>query len=223
MVHTAMAASIASAMVTRTLTAIEQPRASITHPPYDLNPYDVISPATAEKEKMALPVKVGDKPLKRLDSWKEVRFGFRSAGFGFQSLWTLILFQWVLISFRRILISFHASWRLERGAAWTRFGLRARGRRNPLKRLDSRKERAWIFASSRLDFPSLRLGFSFRGISDAIFKTKSAKRNHQGLPSGPCLLRYSQLVSLGLLRAPSIWFICALAALVLLEIPSTTG
>ena len=32
-----------------------------------------------------LPVKGGDKPLKRLDSWKEVRFGFRSAGFGFRS------------------------------------------------------------------------------------------------------------------------------------------
>src|SRR5208337_4774578 len=65
-----------------------------------------------------LPVKVGDKPLKRLDSWKEVSFGFRSAGFGFRSRRTLILFRLVLISFRRILNSFHASWRLERGAAW---------------------------------------------------------------------------------------------------------
>ncbi len=42
------------------------------------------------------------------------------------------------------------------------------GRRNPLKRLDSRKERgwillplAWIFLPQGLDFPSLRLGFSF--------------------------------------------------------------
>jgi hypothetical protein len=35
-----------------------------------------------------------------------------------------------------------------KGAAWTRFGLAALqsgSRRNPLKRLDSRKERAWIF------------------------------------------------------------------------------
>ena len=80
-----MAASIASPIATRRPPAIEQPRATIAHPLYDLNPYDVISPATAEKERMALPVKVGDKPLKRLDSWKEVRFGFRSAGFGFRS------------------------------------------------------------------------------------------------------------------------------------------
>src|SRR5208282_2279577 len=50
-----------------------------------------------------------------------------------------------------------------------------RGRRNPLKRLDSRKERAWIllplawiflpkgldFASPGLGFSFLRLGFSF--------------------------------------------------------------
>jgi hypothetical protein len=65
-------------------------------------------------------VKVGDKLLERLDSWKEVRFGFRSARFGFRSRWTLILFRRVLILFQRILNSFHASWRLERGAAWTR-------------------------------------------------------------------------------------------------------
>ncbi len=43
-----------------------------------------------------------------------------------------------------------------------------RGRRNPMKRLESRKEGAWIFLppgldfpSPGLDFPSLRLGFSF--------------------------------------------------------------
>jgi hypothetical protein len=35
------------------------------------------------------------------------------------------------------------------------------GRRNPLKRLDSRKGRTLDFASPGLDFPSLSLGFSF--------------------------------------------------------------
>ena len=85
MVHSAMVASIASPIVTRTLTAVEQPRAPIAHSLYDPHPYDVISREAAEKEKMALSVKFGDKPLKRLDSWKEVRFGFRSAGFGFRS------------------------------------------------------------------------------------------------------------------------------------------
>src|SRR5271166_213063 len=74
---------------------------------------------------VTLPVKIGDKSLRRLDSWKEVRFGFRSAGFGFRSRRTLILFRLVLISFRRILNSFHGSWRLERSAAWTRFGVAA--------------------------------------------------------------------------------------------------
>src|SRR5208282_6434136 len=39
-----------------------------------------------------------------------------------------------------------------------------RGRRNPLKRLDSRKGKSLNFASPGLDFPSLRLGFSFRRI-----------------------------------------------------------
>src|SRR5208282_4441800 len=36
-----------------------------------------------------------------------------------------------------------------------------RGRRNPLKRLDSRKGKSLNFASPGLDFPSLRLGFFF--------------------------------------------------------------
>src|SRR5271165_1122941 len=36
-----------------------------------------------------------------------------------------ISFRRVLISFRRTLNSFHASWRLERGAASTRFGVAA--------------------------------------------------------------------------------------------------
>jgi hypothetical protein len=40
---------------------------------------------TTSIEESCLPVKVGDKPLKRLDSREEVRFGFRSAGFGFRS------------------------------------------------------------------------------------------------------------------------------------------
>ena len=70
-----------------------------------------------------LPVRIGDKSLKGLDSRKEARFGFRSAGFGFRSRRTLILFRLVLISFLRILNSFHASWRLERSAAWVRFGV----------------------------------------------------------------------------------------------------
>jgi hypothetical protein len=51
MVHTALVASIASPMVTRTLAAAGQPRARIAHSPYDLNPYDVISPEAAEKDK----------------------------------------------------------------------------------------------------------------------------------------------------------------------------
>jgi hypothetical protein len=71
-----------------------------------------------------LPVRIGDKPLKGLDSRKEARFGFRSAGFGFRSRRTLILFRLVLILFRRILNSFHATWRLERSAAWPASGLR---------------------------------------------------------------------------------------------------
>src|SRR5271166_1429375 len=49
----------------------------------------------------SLPVKIGDNPLKRLDSWKEGRLGFRSVGFGFRSCRTLILFRLVLIPFRR--------------------------------------------------------------------------------------------------------------------------
>jgi hypothetical protein len=48
------------------------------------------------------PVKIGDKLLKRLDSWKNERLGFRSVGFGFRSCRTLILFRLVLISFRGI-------------------------------------------------------------------------------------------------------------------------
>ncbi len=55
------------------------------------------------------------------------------------------------------------------------------------------------------------------------FKTRSAKRNHPGFPSGPRFVPNGQLALLGLLRAPSIWFIAALAALVVLEIPSATG
>jgi len=50
MVHSAMVASIVSPIVTRTPTAVEQPRAPIAHPHYDLNPYDLVSPETAEKE-----------------------------------------------------------------------------------------------------------------------------------------------------------------------------
>jgi hypothetical protein len=49
-----------------------------------------------------VPVKIGDKPLKRLDSQKEGRLGFHSVGFGFRSRRTLILFRLVLISFRRV-------------------------------------------------------------------------------------------------------------------------
>jgi hypothetical protein len=48
-------------------------------------------------------------------------------------------------------------------------------------------------------------------------------RDHQGVPSGLRFVWHDQLVSLGLLRTPSIWFLAALAALVLLEIPSATG
>jgi len=114
--------------------------------------------------------KIGDKPLIRLDSWKETRFGFRSVGFGFRSRRTLILFQVALISFRRILNSFHPSWRLERGGvdplrlaalqnAW--------GRRNPLKRLDSRKERPCVLLP--------QLGFSFPRF--AVKDTSAAPRN----------------------------------------------
>ncbi len=47
-VHTAMVASIASPIVTRTLTAVEQPCAPIAHPLCDL-----ISPEAVEKAKMA--------------------------------------------------------------------------------------------------------------------------------------------------------------------------
>ena len=54
MVHSAMVASIASPIVTRTLTAVEQPRAPIAHSIYDLNPDDLISPEAAEKDKMAV-------------------------------------------------------------------------------------------------------------------------------------------------------------------------
>jgi hypothetical protein len=54
MVHAAMAASIADPMATRTLTAVEQPGAPIAPRLYDLNPYDLISPETAEKAKKDL-------------------------------------------------------------------------------------------------------------------------------------------------------------------------
>ena len=60
-------------------------------------------------------------------------------------------------------------------------------------------------------------------ISDGKFNTTVAKRNQGGFLLGPRFVGSNQLVSLGLLRAPSIWFIAALAALVLLEIPLTTG
>jgi hypothetical protein len=49
MVHSAMVISIASPIVTRTVTAVEP----IVHFLYDLNPYDVISPEAAEKREMA--------------------------------------------------------------------------------------------------------------------------------------------------------------------------
>jgi|SRR5271165_2334969 len=70
-----------------------------------------VAPAgrAAKRHLRGLPAKAGDKPLKRLELWKVVRFGFRSSGFGFRSRRTLILFRLVLISFRRILNSFHAS------------------------------------------------------------------------------------------------------------------
>ena len=94
------------------------------------------APAKSHKTLFVLPVKIGDKPLKRLDSWKEVRFGFRSAGFGFRSRRALISFRLVLISFRRILNSFSASWRMERarrGVAALRF-LLPRNLENPSSR-----------------------------------------------------------------------------------------
>src|SRR5271165_6034047 len=53
----------------------------------------------------------------------EIWISFRRIWISFRR--TLILFRLVLISFRRILNSFHASWRLERGAASTRFGVAA--------------------------------------------------------------------------------------------------
>src|SRR5271165_2065210 len=51
----------------------------------------------------------------------EIWISFRRIWISFRR--TLILFRLVLISFRWILNSFHASWRLERGAARTRFGV----------------------------------------------------------------------------------------------------
>jgi hypothetical protein len=48
MAHSAMVASIASPIATRTLTAVKQARAQIAHPLYDL-----ISPEEAEKQRMA--------------------------------------------------------------------------------------------------------------------------------------------------------------------------
>ncbi len=53
----------------------------------------------------------------------EIWISFRRIWISFRR--TLILFRLVLISFRWILNSFHASWRLERGGAWTRFGVAA--------------------------------------------------------------------------------------------------
>src|SRR5271166_224203 len=114
MVHSAMVASIASPIATRTLIAVAQPRA-IAHSLYDLSPHVLISPEAAEKER------------------------------------------------------------------WPR------GRRNPLKRLDSRKERAWILLPltwillpQGLDFPSPRLGFSFR----RFWKTGARLDDHERLGEG---------------------------------------
>jgi len=53
MVHSAIAASVASPMATRTLTGVARPRAPIAHPLYAPNPYDVISPEPVETDKMA--------------------------------------------------------------------------------------------------------------------------------------------------------------------------
>ena len=53
----------------------------------------------------------------------EIWISFRRIWISFRR--TLILFRLVLISFRRILNSFHASWRLERRAASTHFGVAA--------------------------------------------------------------------------------------------------
>ena len=156
-----MVASIASPIGTRTLTAVD-PRTAIRGHARQLHilyviliPMMLFRREAAEKKRMALPVKVGDKPLERLNSWKEVRFGFRSAGFGFRSRWTLILFRLVLILFRRVLNSFHASWRLERGAAWTRFGLRRCKMGKWASEPAQPFERAQFVEGKSLDFPSL--------------------------------------------------------------------
>jgi hypothetical protein len=57
----------------------------------------------------SLPVKVDDKTIEKAGLMEG------------SEIW--ISFRRTLILFRRILNSFHASWRLERGAAWTRFGV----------------------------------------------------------------------------------------------------
>src|SRR5208283_1388039 len=69
----------------------------------------------------------------------EIWISFRRMWISFRR--TLILFRLVLISFRWILNSFHASWRLERGGAWARFGVAAGHARPKGRPLDDREIR----------------------------------------------------------------------------------
>ncbi len=180
-----MVASIASPMVTRTLSAVEQPRAPIAHLLYDRR-----DGRTRKDGPPGLPANIGDKPLKRLDSRKEVRFGFRSVRFGFRSRRTLILFRLVLISFRRILNSFHASWRLERGGV-DPFGLRrcklASGPAQLFEKARFAEGKSLDFPSPSLDFPSSRLGLSFLllGFSVPRFAQKENSAAAGGLAPVP--------------------------------------
>jgi hypothetical protein len=78
MVHSAMVASIASPLVTRRLTAVEQPRAAIAH-----HLYGLISAETAENDKMA---SRPAQPFKKARFVEGKSLDFPSPGLDFPSL-----------------------------------------------------------------------------------------------------------------------------------------
>jgi hypothetical protein len=84
MVHAAMVASIASPIVTGTLTAVEQPPAPIAHPPYDL-----ISPEAPEKREWREgPAQPFEKA--RFAEGKSLDFPSVRLGFSFPTAWIFL-------------------------------------------------------------------------------------------------------------------------------------
>jgi hypothetical protein len=103
MVHSAMVASIASPIVTRSLTAVDQPLAPIAHSLYDLNAYDPISPEAAEKESVAEWREGPAQPFEKARFAEGKSLDFPSPALDFPSLRLGFFFPWLGFSSPRFM------------------------------------------------------------------------------------------------------------------------